>query len=105
MRSKSAPGNSTPTSRRTNNLPSPLLIAVGVVIIGLAGFYVIEAFIAPYPLIRVVLRSLLVLPFAIWTLWVEKSRPLKRRPPLIGAGWRIPLPELAADFACAAPGF
>src|SRR5438270_11999583 len=87
MRSKSAPGNSTPTSRRTNNLPSPLLIAVGVVIIALAGFYVIEAVIAAYALIRVVLRSLPVRPVAIWTLAFEKSRPLKRHRPLIrGAG-------------------
>ena len=105
MRSKSAPGNSTPTSRRTNNLPSPLLIAVGVVIIALAGFYVIEAFVAPNPLVRVVLRSLPVLPVAIWTLWYEKSRPLKRHRPLIRAAGRILLLVVVMAFAIAILGF
>jgi hypothetical protein len=69
-----------------------------------AGFYVIEAFIAPSPLVRIVLRSLPVLPVAIWTLWYEKSRPFERQRPLIRVAGRILLLVLVMAFAVAVLG-
>jgi hypothetical protein len=69
-----------------------------------AGFYVIEAFIAPSPLFRIVLRSLPVLPVAIWTLWYEKSRPFERQRPLIRVAGRILLLVLVMAFAVAVLG-
>jgi len=104
MRSRSPRGSSTPTSRRTSRLHGPLLVAVVVVLIVLAGFYVIEAFIAPHPLIRIVLRTLPVLPFAIWTLWYEKSRPLERQRPMIRVAGRVLLLMLVMVFAIAVLG-
>ena len=104
MRSRSAPGSSTPTSRLTNRLHGPLLLAVVVVLIPLAGFYVIEAFTAPNELVRIVLRSLPVLPLAIWTLWYEKSRSLERQPPTIRVAGRILLLVLVMAFAVAVLG-
>src|SRR3984893_18909147 len=91
MRSRSPRGSSTLTSRLTSRLHGPLLIAVVGVLTVLAGFYVIEAFIAPSPLLRIVLRSLPVLPVAIWTLWFDRSRPFERRAPVIRRGGRVRL--------------
>jgi drug/metabolite transporter (DMT)-like permease len=104
MRSRSARGSSTPTSRLTDRVHGPLLLVVAVVLIGLAGFYVILAFIAPNPLLRIVLRSLPVLPVAVWTLWYEKSRPLQRQPPMIRLAGRILLLALVMAFAIAVLG-
>jgi drug/metabolite transporter (DMT)-like permease len=105
MRSKSAPGSSTPTSRRTDRLHGPLLVAIVVVLVPLAGFYIIEAFIAANPLVRILLRSLPVLPLAIWTLWYERSRPFQRRPPPIRTAGRLLLLLVAMAFAVAVLGF
>jgi hypothetical protein len=104
MRSRSPRGSSTPTSRLTSRLHGPILIAVVAVLIVLAGFYVIESFIAPSPLLRVVLRSLPVLPVAVWTLWFERSRPLEGQRPVIRAGGRIVLLVLVMAFAVAILG-
>ena len=99
MRSRSPRGSSTPTSRLTSRLHGPLLIAVGVILIAIAGFYVIEAFVAPNPLLRIVLRSLPVLPVAIWTLWYDRSRPFERAQPMIRVAGRILLLVLVMAFA------
>jgi hypothetical protein len=104
MRSRSRRGNSTPTSRLTSRLHGPLLLAVAVVLIPLAGFYVIEAFIAPHPLVRVVLRSLPVLPVAIWTLWFDRSRPFEQKGPAIRWVGRVALLVVAMTFAIAVLG-
>ncbi len=104
MRSRSARGSSTPTSRLTDRLHGPLLLAVVVVLIALAGFYVIEAFVAPNPLVRIALRSLPVLPLGIWTLWYEKSRPFERQRPVIRIASRILLLALVMAFAVAVLG-
>lgn len=104
MKSRSPHGSSTPTSRLTSRLHGPLLLAVAFVLIALAGLYVIEAFIAPNPLVRIGLRSLPVLPVAIWTLWFEKSRPLKRQGKVIRVMGRILLLVLVMAFAVAILG-
>ncbi len=99
MRSRSPRGSSTPTSRLTSGLHGPLFLAVAVVLIALAGFYVIAAFIAPNPLVRVVLRSLPVLPVAVWTLWHDKSRPFERQPRTMRVAGRLLLLVLVMAFA------
>ena len=104
MRSRSPHGSSTLTSRLTSRLHGPLLVAIVVVLIPIAGFYVIEAFLAPNPLLRIELRSLPVLPVAIWTLWFEKSRPLERRRLVIRVVGRIVLLVLVMAFAVAILG-
>jgi small-conductance mechanosensitive channel len=104
MRSKSPPGSSTRTSRLTDQLHGPLLLALIVVLIAVAGFYVIEAFVAPNAMVRIVLRSLPVLPLGIWTLWYEKSRPFERRRPLLRMAGRIVLLVLVMAFAVAVLG-
>src|ERR1700737_1702904 len=104
MRNRSPRGSSTRTSRLTSRPRGPLLIAVVVVLIALAGFYVIEAFIAPNPLLRIVLRSLPVLPVAIWTLWFDRSRPFKRRRPGIRLAGRVALLLVVVAFALAGLG-
>ena len=88
MKSRSAPGSSTPTSRRTDRLVSsrfslPLWVAVGALIVGAGAVYVIAAFTAPSPLLRIALRCLPVAPVAVWTLWFDRSRPLERQRPVI----------------------
>ena len=104
MRSRSPRGSSRLTSRLTSRLHRPLLLAVVVVLIPLAGFYVIEAFIAPNPLIRIVLRSLPVLPVAIWTLWFDRSRPFERQEPAIRHSGRVALLLVVMTFAVALLG-
>jgi hypothetical protein len=104
MRSRSPRGSSTLTSRLTSRLHGPLLLAIVVVLIPLAGLYVIEAFIAPHPLIRIVLRSLPVLPVAIWTLWFDRSRPFERQGPSIRQIGRIALLLVVMAFAVALLG-
>jgi cell division septal protein FtsQ len=104
MRSKSRPGSSTPTSRPTDRFSGPRRLAFTVLLIALAGVYVIEAFIAPQPLIRIALRCFPVLPVAVWTLWYEKSRPFKRQPAPIRAAGRILLLLMVMAFAVAVLG-
>jgi len=65
---------------------------------------VIAAFIAPNPLVRIVLRSLPVLPLGIWTLWYEQSRPFERQPPMLRITGRIVLLVLVMAFAVAVLG-
>jgi len=77
---------------------------VAVFAIPLAALYVIEAFIVPNPLARIVLRSLPVLPVAIWTLWFDRSRPLESRAPAIRRAGRVALLLLVMAFAVALLG-
>jgi hypothetical protein len=78
--------------------------ALAISTITVATLYVILAFTAPNPLLRIVLRSLPVLPVAIWTLWFEKSRPFERRRPTIRVAGRILLLVLLMAFAVAILG-
>jgi hypothetical protein len=105
MRSRSPVGSSTPTSRRTERLRDPRLIVLLAILIPVAGFYVIEAFTAPSPLLRVVLRSAPVLPVAVWTLWFDAARPFRERPPAVRLSWRLALLVLVMAFAVALLGF
>ncbi len=104
MRSKSLRGSSTPTSKLTDRLHGPLLVAVVVILTALAGFYVIAAFAAPSPMVRIVLRSLPVLPVAIWTLWFDRSRPFRRRGPALRLAGRVALLLVVMAFAVALLG-
>ncbi|MDQ6712801.1 MAG: hypothetical protein M3Z28_06375, partial [Candidatus Dormibacteraeota bacterium] len=56
------------------------------------------------PLVRLVLRSLPVLPVAIWTLWYEKSRPFEEQQPMIRFAGRMLLLVLVMVFAVAILG-
>ena len=77
-----------------------LLIAA----IPVATLYLIEAFTAPSPLLRIVLRSAPVLPVAVWTLWFDRSRPLERQAPAIRLSGRLALLVLVMVFAVALLG-
>jgi hypothetical protein len=65
---------------------------------------VIAAFVAPNPLLRIVLRSFPALPVAIWTLWFDRSRPFKRRRPAIRIAGRVALLVVVMAFAIALLG-
>ena len=104
MRSKSQRGSSTPTSRLTSRLPRPFLFAVVVILVTLAGFYVIEAFTFPNPILRIVLRSVPVLPVAVWTLWFDRARPFRRQPPAFRLAGRVALLLVVMAFAVALLG-
>jgi len=55
------------------------LLVLAVIAAPLGGFYVIESFINPNPVVRIVLRTAPVLPAAIWTLWLDRSLKGRRR--------------------------
>ena len=78
--------------------------ALAIATIALAGVYVIEAFTASNPPLRIGLRSLPVLPVAIWTLWYEKSRPFERQSLTVRVAGRVVLLALVMAFAVAILG-
>jgi hypothetical protein len=78
--------------------------ALAISTITLAAVYVIAAFIAPNPLLRIVLRSVPVLPVAIWTLWFDRSRPFERQAPAIRRVGRVGLLLVVMAFAVALLG-
>lgn len=104
MRSRSRRGSSTLTSRPTSRLYRSLRAAIVGIFIGLAGFYVIAAFAMPDPMVRVVLRSIPVLPVAIWTLWFDRARPFKRQRPALRVAGRVALLVVVMAFAIALLG-
>lgn len=65
--------------------------ALAVFAIPVGALYVIAAFTAPDPMLRIVLRCLPLLPLTVWTLWFDRSRPLEHRPALIRLGGRVAL--------------
>jgi hypothetical protein len=99
MRSRSPAGSSTPTSKRTNWLREPRFLFLVVILIPVAFVYVIEAFTAHSPWLRIVLRCAPVLPVAIWTLWFDRSRPFKGRPAAIRLSGRLAILLLVMGFA------
>jgi hypothetical protein len=78
--------------------------ALAISVIALAAFYVIEAFLAPSPQVRIVLRSLPVLPVAIWTLWFDRSRPFARQTAAVRHVARVVLLVIVMAFAVALLG-
>lgn len=104
MRSRSAAGSSTPTSKRTERLRDPRFFVLIAILIPVAAVYVIEAFTAPSPILRIVLRSSPVLPIAIWTLWFDRARPFEGRPPAVRQSGRLALLVLVMAFAVAILG-
>jgi hypothetical protein len=104
MRSRSPAGSSTPTSKPTERLRDRRVLLLLAILIPVAGVYVIEAFTAPIPLLRIALRSAPVLPVAIWTLWFDRSRPFERRPPAVRLTGRLALLVLVMLFAVAVLG-
>jgi hypothetical protein len=104
MRSRSAAGSSTPTSKRTELVRDPRALILLAILIPLAAIYVIEAFTAPSPILRIVLRTTPVLPVAVWTLWFDRSRPFEERPPTIRLSGRLVLLVLIMAFAVAVLG-
>jgi len=51
-----------------------------------------------------VLRSLPVLPVAVWTLWFDRSRPLESQAPAIRRAGRVALLLVVMAFAVALLG-
>jgi hypothetical protein len=58
------------------------LVLIPIYLLGAAvgSLYLYEAFLGLSPSIRVALRTLPILPVAIWTLWFDAARPLKTAP-------------------------
>jgi hypothetical protein len=104
MRSRSAAGSSTPTSKPTERRRDPRFFVLIAILIPVAAVYVIDAFTAPSPVLRIVLRTTPVLPLAVWTLWFDRSRPFEGRPPTIRLSGRLVLLVLIMAFAVAVLG-
>lgn len=105
MRSRSAAGSSTPTSKRTDQLRHPRVLLLVVILVPVAAVYVIEAFTWPSPWLRIVLRSGPFLPIAIWTLWFDRSRPLEQRPSPLRLAGRLALLVLVMAWVVVLLGF
>jgi hypothetical protein len=80
-----APRGSLDPSTRPRWLGVALLVAALPLLAG----YVELAFTLPSPAGRIALRSLPVLPLAVWTLWFDRDRPLKAAPPWRKHGGRL----------------
>ena len=107
MSGRSAPGSWTPTSRRISafhSLSRTQRVVLAVVGVPISALYVIESFINPNPLMRIVLRTAPVLPAAIWTLWFDRSRPLAAWPPALRLAARLALLLAIMAFAIALLG-
>jgi hypothetical protein len=65
---------------------------------------VIDSFVYPNPITRIVLRTAPVLPAAIWTLWFDRSRPFESWPQSIRIGTRVFLLLAIMAFAVALLG-
>jgi hypothetical protein len=99
MRDRSARGRSTPTSRPTEGDYARRLRPLIPFAIPLAAIYVIEAFVAPAPWIRIALRTLPILPIAVWTLWFDRSRPFEQSSPALRTIGRFLLLLLVMAFS------
>ena len=75
-----------------------------MIVAPVAGLYVIDSFIFPDPVVRIILRTAPVLPAAIWTLWFDRSRPLQSWPAALRFGVRALLLLAIMVFAVALLG-
>jgi hypothetical protein len=64
------------------------------------AWYVYESFLFPDPTVRILLRTIPVLPFAAWTIFFDPKRPLRNVSGVVGTPLRVLL--LAAVMAFAA---
>jgi hypothetical protein len=55
-------------------------VALLVAFTPIAGLYVYLSFADPNPSLRILLRTLPILPLAVWTLWFDRTRPLQDLP-------------------------
>ena len=62
------------------------------------------AFVAPNPLVRIALRTIPVVPVAVWTIWLDPLRPFERRTPAIRIGARVAMLVLVTAVAIALLG-
>ena len=60
-------------------MPQNRLALIPAYVVGavLASLYLYEAFLSPSPTLRVALRTIPILPLAIWTLWFDAARPFR----------------------------
>jgi hypothetical protein len=77
---------------------------VGIFLVAVGTAYVIAAFTAPSPILRIILRCLPVVPLAIWTLWFDRSRPFQQATPVIRVAGQLALLILIIAFAVAVLG-
>jgi hypothetical protein len=56
------------------------LIPVYVLGAALGSLYLYQAFLGPGPTMRVALRTIPILPLAVWTLWFDAARPFQTAP-------------------------
>ena len=72
-----------------------------IALVPLGMVYVVAAFTAGNPLLRIALRCLPVLPLAVWTLWFDRSRPLQQQGRIIRLIGRLGLLIVVMLFAIA----
>jgi hypothetical protein len=65
---------------------------------------VIDSFVYPNPVARILLRTAPVLPAAVWTLWFDRSRPFESWPGTLRLGIRVLLLLGIMGFAIALLG-
>jgi hypothetical protein len=80
------------------------LVVLAVILAPIAGLYIIDSFVYPNPLVRIALRSAPVLPAAIWTLWIDPSRPFRSWPSPARLITRVLLLAAIMAFAVAVLG-
>ena len=59
---------------RLNRLAS---IPVYLLVAALGSLYLYQAFLGLNPMMRITLRTVPILPLAIWTLWFDSARPFQ----------------------------
>lgn len=65
----------------------------------MATWYVYQSFFFPDPLFRILLRTIPVIPFAVWAIFFDSKRPLREVSGVMGLPGRVLL--LAAMMAFA----
>ncbi len=71
----------------------------------LSLWYLSQAFLHPSLWVRVAFRSLPVLPLAIWAIYLDPTRPLEQRSPMVRAIGRAVMLLAAMAFAVVVLGF
>jgi hypothetical protein len=69
-----------------------------------AAWYVYQSFVFPDPGLRILLRTIPVLPLAAWTIFFDRERPLRKVSGLAGVAGRVLLLAAMMAFAAAVLG-